>query len=762
MGLHGGTDGRTPVGAALRPAAGLWSTAGLWAAVAVAVAVALATTALPEPLHRAVVVLLATAAGVVGLVATAAGRRRAVQPPRWPVFGVGMSAAALALAYDVLAGGDTDVVVLTAVLAGAGGVGFGLVPAMALHRAEPEDWMDVGLIATSVTYVTAWHGLPRTASGGIVSAALVLVVLLAAGVVAMILVGARARGVGADRAVVAAGLGSHLVATALHLGAGRDADRLTTALLLLGSLLIAIAVVRVGRAGLAVGAGHGRRDAAWWIPMTSPVGVFAGYVGMVGHPEDAVDVSRVLIALAGSLLCARIVLTIRRLTRVVDEVRRDREALALIARTDSLTGLANRGWLADRLEGWLAPGTAGDDDEVCLLFCDLDRLKVVNDGLGYGIGDALIRQVARRWQQLIGPEVLSARVGGDEFAFALRGPAEQAEALAQRLHASLERPIGARHHRLSVSTSIGITVGRPGRASPDSLLRDADVAMYRAKAVGGGTTRWFDEAMHHQALRRLQLERELRQALVDGSVEVHLQPIVALADQRVAGVEALLRWTHPDMGRVAPDEVIDLAEETGLIVPLGRHILFEACAALTRVRAAGHDVPSVAVNTSASQLVTATFTQDVADALATHGLDAGALTIEVTEGVLLDDGTAAETLDALRAMGVKVSLDDFGTGYSSLSYLATFALDQLKLDRSFLSSDERGVVVGGILRIAHDLGLPVVAEGVETRDQADRLHAMGCALVQGWAYTAALAVPALLEWLEARQAAVAEEPVVLG
>ncbi|MGY1602807.1 putative bifunctional diguanylate cyclase/phosphodiesterase [Geodermatophilus sp. SYSU D00815] len=411
---------------------------------------------------------------------------------------------------------------------------------------------------------------------------------------------------------------------------------------------------------------------------------------------------------------------------------------------DGLTGLANRRLFLDRAEQALrrAGRTGGAPVVLCL---DLDGFKDVNDSLGHQAGDDLLRAVAARLQQVVRAGDTVARLGGDEFAVLLEdtpsGPAD-AEAMADRLLALLARPVDLDGSSVSVGTSIGLVVAEPD-ATPDSLLRDGDIAMYRAKAAGRRQWVAFTPGMRTAELERIELERELAGALDGGQLSLAYQPVIDLATDRVVGFEALLRWCSPTLGPVGPDRFVPVAEGSGLIVPIGRWVLAEAARTAARWQRAHGTGLTMAVNVSARQLADEAFLGDVERVLVDSGVAPGTLVLEVTETALIADPEAVgRQLAELRRMGLRIALDDFGTGYSSLSWLRAFPVDVLKIDRSFVGllsgPGQDAAIVHGLVQLGHGLRLEVVAEGVEHEEQRDLLRAEGCDLAQGWLFSAAL------------------------
>jgi diguanylate cyclase (GGDEF)-like protein len=418
------------------------------------------------------------------------------------------------------------------------------------------------------------------------------------------------------------------------------------------------------------------------------------------------------------------------------------QELAHQAFHDELTGLANRTLFLDRTEQALRrAGRSGAAPTVLCL--DLDGFKDVNDSLGHLAGDELLRVVAARLQGVVRSADTVARLGGDEFAVLVDGTSgglAEASALAERVLAVLGEPIDLGGQRVGISASVGIVAAEP-ESTPLSLLRDGDIAMYRAKTSGRGRWVVFAPDMRAAALERIELERELGGALAAGQLRLVYQPVVDLADDSVVGFEALLRWDHPELGVVGPDRFIPIAEESGLIVPIGSWVLTEATRTVARWQQAHPRRPalSMAVNVSARQLASDSLVEHVREALADSGIAPSSLVLEVTETALVTDPRAvAEQLARLRALGVRLALDDFGTGYSSLTYLRQFAVDILKIDRSFVGTmtevGDDAAILHGLLELGRRLQLEVVAEGVELDVQRDLLRAEHCGLAQGYLF----------------------------
>ena len=416
--------------------------------------------------------------------------------------------------------------------------------------------------------------------------------------------------------------------------------------------------------------------------------------------------------------------------------RREAERqLAHQALHDSLTGLANRVLFMDRLDQALAR-LQRHASPLALLFVDLDHFKVVNDSLGHAAGDDVLVQAAERLRRTLRPTDTIARFGGDEFVILCEDAAGRAEAeeIAGRISVALARPFKISGQEVVLTASTGIVIANDTHTDSGALLRDADTAMYRAKERGRANSQVFDNSMRMRAVQRLELETALRQAIDSNELRVLYQPQVRLSDARVVACEALVRWAHPERGLIDPAAFIPIAEESGLIIPLGQWVLDHVVADMAR---SGISLP-VSVNVSPRQLADPDFVDNVRDTVAAAGIDAGELCLEVTESALFSDpDTALLRLSALRAIGVRLAIDDFGIGFSSLWHLRQVPeVDLLKIDRAFISeighNRKDSAIVGAVIVMAGSLGMDIVAEGIETQDQAEELRAMGADFGQGW------------------------------
>ncbi len=410
-----------------------------------------------------------------------------------------------------------------------------------------------------------------------------------------------------------------------------------------------------------------------------------------------------------------------------------------LATHDPLTGLPNRALLAEQLELAIATMKLGEQP-LALLYLDLDHFKDVNDTLGHAAGDALLRAVSQRLLGCLRGDAMVARMGGDEFALWISDlDAAGASILAQRIISAMAEPIAVAGHRVFVGTSIGITVFPDDGDQVGTLLSNGDIAMYRAKQDGRNCFHLFDKQLNEQVRRRASLEQALHEAVPLEQVAVAYQPQVELATGRIIGVEALLRWNHPGHGAVGPDEFVPIAERSGLINNIGAWVLHESCRQVVAWSNAGLPPIGVAVNLATAQFKGSDVPRLVAEVLEATGLSPSRLELEITEtGVMQDIRNAAEVLRALAALGVTLAIDDFGTGYSSLSYLRKLPVDKIKIDRSFVSdvaaNEDAAAIAKAIVGLAHSLRLSVIAEGVETEEQAKFIRETGCAYAQGFLY----------------------------
>jgi diguanylate cyclase (GGDEF)-like protein/PAS domain S-box-containing protein len=437
------------------------------------------------------------------------------------------------------------------------------------------------------------------------------------------------------------------------------------------------------------------------------------------------------VALAGSL---------------TDITRRKRaEALAApYALHDELTGLPSRGVLHERLGEAIEHARRDPEFRFSVLFLNLDRFKVLNDSIGLESADRILVQLAQRLRDCVAEGTLVCRYGGDEFAILLENVEDfgEADRLAEAIHEALRQPFELDGQTIFTTASIGITNSDRDYEHPNDVIRDAGAATTRAKRRGKSRSSTFENSMRQEALNTLRTQMQLREAIVRQQFEVYYQPIVALGSCRLTGFEALVRWNHPKRGVIGPVEFIALAEETGLIVPIGQFVLREACSQMAawHRRFPDADDVTISINLSGHQLNSPTLVTDIEQVLDDTGLRPDAVKLELTESTLIDDPTTAtRILGCLRNRGIKLYIDDFGTGYSSLSYLHRFAIDGLKIDKSFVDmvgrEDRKAAIVPSIVGLAHNLGMGVVAEGVETREQARELTLLDCAEAQGYLYS---------------------------
>jgi diguanylate cyclase (GGDEF)-like protein len=420
---------------------------------------------------------------------------------------------------------------------------------------------------------------------------------------------------------------------------------------------------------------------------------------------------------------------------------------------DGLTNLPNRLLFREKIENRLADLSR---DQKFAVFClDLDRFKSVNDTLGHRLGDKLLQQVAVRMNECMREGDILARLGGDEFAI-LQGGVKQpndAITLADRLIQTVSAQFDLDGHQAVVGVSLGITIAPTDTADPDQLLKNADMAMFRAKSEGRGSYRFFEAEMDRLLQGRRALELDLRKALVNGEFELYYQPLVNLAKQKITGFEAIIRWNHPERGLIAPLDFIPLAEETTLIVPIGEWVLRQACAEAMK----WPGQLAVAVNLSPAQFRMRNPSQMVISALAQSGLPAQRLELEITESVLLADNAATlEILHQLRILGVRIAMDDFGTGYSSLSYLQSFPFDKIKIDRSFVhnlaSNKNSTAIIRAVTALGNSLGMTTTGEGVETQEELECLLEEGCTEAQGYFFSKPIPAREVLTLLSEQRA----------
>jgi diguanylate cyclase (GGDEF)-like protein len=441
---------------------------------------------------------------------------------------------------------------------------------------------------------------------------------------------------------------------------------------------------------------------------------------------------------AAGLLCGTIGVALDVTAR-----RQAEEQLRHAAHHDPLTDLPNRALFLSRLDGLLARARRYPRQRFAVLLMDLDRFKTITDSLGHLVGDRLLVAVARRLEACLRPGEILVRFGGDEFTLLVEDvrDARQATRLAERIQAALQAPFVVDGNEMVMGASIGIVVGGAGHERPEAVLRDADTAMYRAKALGRGRYQIFDEAMHREAVDVLNLEMEMRRGLARGEFLLYYQPIVSIETGQVRAVEALLRWRHPERGLLLPESFVPLAEDNGLILPLGSWVLRESCRQLGAWDVQGAERPlGLTVNLSPRQLSKRDFLDEVSRTVEEAGLQSRRITLEITESVIMDDAVvAAGLLTRVRDREMQVSIDDFGKGHSSLSQLHRLPFDVLKIDRSFVSAmglrAGNREIVRTIVELGHNLDMRVVAEGVETPEQLAILRGMGCDDAQGYLFS---------------------------
>ncbi len=479
---------------------------------------------------------------------------------------------------------------------------------------------------------------------------------------------------------------------------------------------------------------------------------------LLARPEEVVTLEcrirhqdgsyRVLESTAANLLSHPAVLGLVLNSHDITARKRAEERLLHEALHDELTDLPNRAFFMDRLRAAMAKARRDPERLTAVLFLDVDRFKIVNDSLGHPAGDALLIQISTALTAALRPSDIISRVGGDEFAILLEGGHDVADAVrvAERIHERLSGPLLLEGHEIFITASLGIAICTPDYERPEDLLRDADTAMYRAKASGRACHVIFHRGMHHSVVARLKLETDLRRALERGELCLDYQPFVSLADGQIVGFEALVRWHHPQRGLLLPEEFLAVAEETGLLVPIGSFVLTEACRFLHGLeeRHPGPRPLTLSVNLSHKQFFHPDLFAQIEAALALSGLAPACLGLEITEGVILRDSQlTASHFARLKELGVQLYLDDFGKGYSSLNHLHRFPVDRLKIDRSFTARLEEAAsnqaIVEAIVKLAHQLGMKVVAEGVESAGQLAKLRSFDCEYGQGLFFSPPLA-----------------------
>ncbi|MBD3882446.1 EAL domain-containing protein [Phormidium tenue FACHB-886] len=434
-----------------------------------------------------------------------------------------------------------------------------------------------------------------------------------------------------------------------------------------------------------------------------------------------------------------------------------RDQLLYEALYDPLTGLPNRVLLLERLRHLVQAAQRGREALYGLLFIDLDRFKVINDSLGHRVGDRLLVAIAERLASCLRPSDTLARLDGDEFAVLLEDTRTThiATRIAERIQRELSQPFQVESHEVFTAASIGIALSTAPYDHPEDLLRDANIAMHRAKEQGRARYEIFHPKMYANAVALLQLETDLRRAIERNEFQVNYQPIVSLRTQRISGFEALLRWQHPTRGWIPPSEFIPVAEETGLIIPIGWWIMRESCRQTQAWQQQFANSKSLTINVNLSgKQFSSVLAQQISKILQETGLNPHQLKLEITESLLMENAeTAVETLTELQKLGVQLAIDDFGTGYSSLSYLHRFPIDTLKVDRSFIqkidSDGEQLAIVRTIITLAWNLGMEVVAEGVETAKQVAQLKALRCEYAQGYLFAKPLTPEAAEQYLVA-------------
>ncbi|NJK55498.1 MAG: EAL domain-containing protein [Pleurocapsa sp. SU_5_0] len=442
---------------------------------------------------------------------------------------------------------------------------------------------------------------------------------------------------------------------------------------------------------------------------------------------------------------------VQKLRQEINERQRIQQQLIHDALHDSLTGLPNRALLIERIEFTIAHAKRNPDYRYGLLFIDLDRFKVINDSLGHLIGDQLLIAVSNLLQECVRENDLVARLGGDEFVILLDGikSVKDATLIGERIQQRMRSPFELQNQNIFTSASIGIVFSSVEYHNSADLMRDADIAMYRAKDKGKARYTIFDQTMYDETLKLVELENNLRFALKRNELMMHYQPIISLDSNKLVGFEALIRWQHPERGSISPVEFIPIAEDTGLILEIGEWLLREACQQLQTWRQQFASIPEIgslkmSINLASQQLQEPEFISKLDQILGDTGLDGSSLRLEITESVLIEpEGSIQDTLRQIKNRNIKLSIDDFGTGYSSLSYLRRFPIDNLKIDRSFIQQmnfdSENFEIVRLIITLAKTLGMKTISEGVETSLQLNQLKGLGCEFAQGYLFSIPLA-----------------------
>jgi len=445
--------------------------------------------------------------------------------------------------------------------------------------------------------------------------------------------------------------------------------------------------------------------------------------------------------------------------RISTQLQESKDHFRHAAFHDALTNLPNRALLTENLKFVIERAKNHEDYQFAVLFLDLDRFKNVNDSLGHSIGDQLLIAMARRLESCIREVDMVARLGGDEFAILLDGIANGGDAtnMARRIQEKLASPFNLSGHEVFTTTSIGIALSSTGYDHPENMLRDADTAMYRAKAQGKACYEVFDKGMHTHAVYLLQMENDLRRALEREEFRVYYQPIVSLDNGQLAGFEALIRWQHPERGFVNPSDFIPLAEDTGLVIPIGEWVLKRACQQLAQWQwqSPANRQLFMSVNLSSKQVTQPDLVETIREILEQTRVEAKHLKLEITESAVMENADmAARLLRRLKALGVQLSIDDFGTGYSSLGYLHRFPVNTLKIDRSFVGrigeAAENIEIVRTIVSLAENMGMEVVAEGVETLSQLTQLRKLNCQYGQGYLFSRPVDADSVTAWISKR------------